>query len=312
MRGFFAVTDDNWFRFLRSRPDLDEVNFWQPSAGDDFKAVQPGEPLLFKLHAPDNCIAGGGFYTHFSRLPVSLAWEAFEERNGVTSLEEMRQRIEKYRRIEPDPNEDYTIGCIILRNPFFFDERDWIAVPDWKTPIVRGKGYDLSEGTGAQIWERVRAILTSKKLDENMATGAVGSDGQQPCFGTPFITSARLGQGTFRVVILDAFDRRCAVTGERTLPVLQAAHIRPYKQGGSHRVDNGLLLREDLHTLLDRGYVTVTPEYRFRVSRKIREDYSNGRDYYALDGKQIVLPSVPDFRPRQDVLAWHEKEVFRS
>jgi putative restriction endonuclease len=37
----------------------------------------------------------------------------------------------------------------------------------------------------------------------------------------------RLGQGAFRLLVTDAYQRRCAVTGERTLPVLDAAHIRP-------------------------------------------------------------------------------------
>ena len=49
----------------------------------------------------------------------------------------------------------------------------------------------------------------------------------------------------------DAYERRCAVTGEKTLPVLEAAHIRPYALLGPHRVNNGLLLRSDLHKLFD-------------------------------------------------------------
>ena len=43
--------------------------------------------------------------------------------------------------------------------------------------------------------------------------------------------------------------------------MLQAAHIRPVTKEGPHRVDNGLLLRSDIHTLFDQGYVTVTPEH---------------------------------------------------
>ena len=82
----------------------------------------------------------------------------------------------------------------------------------------------------------------------------------------------RLGQGAFRIVVTDTYDRRCALTGERTLPVLEAAHIKPYSSGGAHDITNGLLLRSDLHTLFDRGYLTVTPEYRLEVSRRIREE----------------------------------------
>ena len=87
--------------------------------------------------------------------------------------------------------------------------------------------------------------------------------------------------------VSDLYSRRCAVTGERTPPVLDAAHIKPYDQAGPHDPRNGLLLRTDLHRLLDSGYVTVTPDLRFWVSTRIREEFANGRDYYALDGRQL-------------------------
>ena len=94
------------------------------------------------------------------------------------------------------------------------------------------------------------------------------------------------------MLVTDLYERRCAVTGERTLPVLDAAHIRPLRrQTGPHDPRNGLLLRSDLHTLLDRGYVTVTPELRFEVSGRIREEFENGRDYYALHGGRFACPS---------------------
>ncbi|MDD5603865.1 MAG: HNH endonuclease signature motif containing protein, partial [Eubacteriales bacterium] len=67
----------------------------------------------------------------------------------------------------------------------------------------------------------------------------------------------RLGQGGFRVVITEAYQRRCAITGEKTLPVLEASHIRPYSEEGPHLASNGILLRQDYHTLFDRGYITI-------------------------------------------------------
>lgn len=98
MRAWVGVTDEAWFRYLKSRPVLDELNFWQPGGNRQFGTLKPGEPFLFKLHRPKDYIVGGGFFTHSALLPTSLAWEAFEAKNGATSLEEMRLRIEKYRR----------------------------------------------------------------------------------------------------------------------------------------------------------------------------------------------------------------------
>ena len=54
MRAFVAVTDKDWYQFLAGRLDLDEVNFWQPGGNRVFRTLKPGEPLLFKLHYPDN------------------------------------------------------------------------------------------------------------------------------------------------------------------------------------------------------------------------------------------------------------------
>jgi len=105
--------------------------------------------------------------------------------------------------------------------------------------------------------------------------------------GTPQLIAPRIGQGGFRELIADIYGRRCAVTRERTLPALEAAHIRPYSIGGKHRADNGLLLRRDIHTLFDHGYVTVTPTLHFEVSGLIRDKFENGRDYYALHGREI-------------------------
>ena len=100
------------------------------------------------------------------------------------------------------------------------------------------------------------------------------------------------------------------MTGERTLPVLEAAHIKPYAEGGAHDITNGLLLRSDLHTLFDRGYLTVTSEYRLEVSRRIREEYENGRDYYALSGRKLRPPRIGSARPDPLLLDWHNRHRF--
>ena len=116
---YVGITDYDWFQFLSSRTGLDEVNFWQPGGRTNFKALQPGELFLFKLHSPRNFIVGGGVFAHSDILPVSLAWEAFGTRNGAATLVEMRSRIAAYRKETGNPYADYRIGCRILTQPFF-------------------------------------------------------------------------------------------------------------------------------------------------------------------------------------------------
>ena len=129
-------------------------------------------------------------------------------------------------------------------------------------------------------------------------------------FSDPVLARRRLGQAGFRISVTDVYERQCAITREHTLPVLEAAHIRPVSEGGEHAISNGLLLRSDVHTLFDRGYVTVTPDLRFRVSSRLNTDWNNGKVYYQLDKREIHTPVDPPCRPDRAALEWHADTVF--
>jgi len=131
-----------------------------------------------------------------------------------------------------------------------------------------------------------------------------------PKYGPPIFVLPRLGQGSFQAAIIDAYARRCAITGERVLPVLEAAHIKAYAEGGEHRVDNGLLLRRDLHALFDRGYLTVSPEMEVVVSKRLREEFHNGEEYLAMTGHKLLAPTRPADRPSPQFLDWHNQHRF--
>ena len=132
-------------------------------------------------------------------------------------------------------------------------------------------------------------------------------------FGEAERGKVRLKQGAFRVVVTDANRRRRAIAGEKALPVLQAAHIRPVSEGGLHRLDNGLLLRSDVHTLFDRGYITVTPDHKVLVAaQRLKEDYDNGEPYVPFHGASIHTPQSPLERPLAAHLAWHNETLYRG
>jgi putative restriction endonuclease len=120
----------------------------------------------------------------------------------------------------------------------------------------------------------------------------------------------RLGQGAFRLTVTDAYERRCAISGEKTLPVLDAAHIRSYGEGGEHDPTNGLLLRTDIHRLFDLGYVTVTRDLRFEVSHRLKQDFDNGRHYYELHGVAVRSPRYGNTAPAADALTWHREHRY--
>jgi len=307
VRFYVGITDFDWFSFLSANLPFDEVNFWRPSAGQSFKALDPGGPFLFKLHSPRNFIVGGGFFSYYTTLPVSFAWKSFGAKNGAHSEQEMRVRLTKYRRQAPNLGQDYEIGCILLNSPFFFPENEWIPASDWPQGIQVGKGYDTGNLRGQALWGQVEAWLVAHKSEAEWPL-VPSEEGVRR--GQPQLVLPRLGQGSFRVVVADAYNRRCAFTSSPVLHVLEAAHVRPVADDGPNAVQNGILFRQDVHTLFDRGYITVTPEYRVEVSRRIKDEFENGKEYYAAHGKLILLPGQNELRPAGEFLNWHNEKVY--
>lgn len=316
MKFWVGVTDNDWYEFL-AHNGSDEVNFWQPSAKPLFSSAPVGMPFLFKLKRPFNHIAGGGLFVTSSTLPLSLAWEIFGEKNGAASLQDLRRLIGHHVEEAKGAHKDPLIGCTVLSNTFFIDRYSWVAEPpEWASNIVRGKHYETSTWAGEEIWSHVEPYLrvgqSLPEVGRPIVLDAPSPSGEK--FGAPIMVKPRLGQSSFRVLVTDAYKRRCAMTGESTLDVLEAAHIVPFSDvGGSHEITNGMLLRSDFHRLFDRGLVSVAPDYTIRVSPRIREAYFNGKAYYRLDNQPLqVLPDDPSTRPDRDRLNWHFKNCFQG
>lgn len=309
MKFYVGFTDKTWFDNLAALGP-DEVNFWRPGGEEAFRALQPGELFLFKLKKPDDFIVGGGFFTRFSILPASLAWDAFGTKNGRGSFIEFRSIINAYRKKKgKEELADPFIGCVVLTAPFFLPRGDWIPAPkNWSIHIVQGKLFDARDPDGADIWEPLKKVLKTQTSSEPVSWDAI----EVARYGKPHLTRNRLGQGGFRVSLIEAYARSCAMTGEKTLPVLTAAHIRPFAQDGPHMVSNGLLLRSDLHMLFDAGLVGVNPDLRIEVSGRIKSNFGNGRHYYALHGQHLqVVPKAETDRPDLEFLDWHQRNVFQ-
>jgi putative restriction endonuclease len=307
-----GVTDNGWYRLLADRPDLlGEVNFWRPGGGG-FRALRPGEPFFFKTHAPHNRVVGGGFFGGAARLPASEAWDLLGLANGAVSLEQMVDRIVHPRREPLAPGEDPVIGCIFIRDVTFFpDDLTFDPPPGFSSNVVQGKTYDM----GDERYNRYFGDLMQMVLGV-----AAGLDltqpwhGSGPVFGDPRLAPNRLGQQGFKAVVADAYHWRCAITGARIRPVLEAAHIRPVspQYGGENRLDNGLLLRSDVHRMFDLGYLSVDTRYRLRVSSRLRTEFGNGEAFYAKEGTVITLPGRRSDQPNPDFLQWHMDTKFKA
>jgi HNH endonuclease len=306
--GTIAVTDYGWYTTLLNQPALDEVNFWKPSATRATRAPE-FSPFLFKLRSPHGAICGFGYFARYSRLPDWLAWDTFGVANGCTSLEEMQQRIAGIRdRIRFHGRDSTQIGCVLVVQPTFFPKERWVTPPrEWPARTQVDKRYDLTTGEGARVWQECLATAASLP---RIPLAAPGSIGEGLRYGKPQVVTPRLGQGTFRVAVIEAYERACAVTGEHSLPALEAAHIRRFKDEGPHDVRNGVLLRADLHRLLDKGYLTFTKDCRLEVSRRLKQEFENGATYYPLHGRSLNVPPALRQRPAVAFIEWHNEHVY--
>jgi putative restriction endonuclease len=315
MTPFIANTDRMWFEYLSTRATggrVDEVNFWLPKSTREMKRMQPGEPIFFRLKKPDYCIAGYGFFAHFRVVTVEQAWEIFGWRNGDSTRIGFLQRLSGYR------NEDLSIlenrrkpmGATILREAHFWPEHRWIPwhrTRGWAPNIVQGK-TEIDPRNAALLLQQIQLDAVDPPAEFTLEGFKLVENDERLRVEAPVVQ--REGQGTFRVRLLDAYGR-CAITGERTEPVLDAAHIQPYLGPASNHIQNGLLLTKELHTLFDKGYVTITPDYQVRVSDALAEQWKNGKRYYVHDNQPLKkTPDDPWMQPSRDALAWHGEHLF--
>src|SRR5579871_4803972 len=111
----------------------------------------------------------------------------------------------------------------------------------------------------------------------------------------------RQGQQVFRRKLLNAYRNRCAMTGSSAPWVLEASHITPYRGTNTNNLQNGLILRADIHTLFDLGLISVDPvSLLVKVSSLLA-----GTEYAALDGHPITLPTKESARPSNAALKEH-------
>ena len=242
-----ANTDQRWFAHFRSESRsgrVDEVNFWRPAAQSGFSALDPGEPFFFRLKTPHKAIAGFGYFAVSAPMSVQLAWEIFSDRNGETSERDFVERIQTYRerfgRAARAP-----LSCIVLREAVFLPRSLWIPWgldEEWSPNLVSFKRYDLATGVGKAL-EALVSGTSPELVPDLLPDFQLVSEADAPEQEIKSTAGWRPGQGTFRLRLLNAYDRKCAITGEHALPVLDAAHIQRYLGPASNHPQNGIVLR---------------------------------------------------------------------
>ena len=319
---YIGNTDNKWFDFLRTRQPWAEVNFWKPTPAT-FKAIDEGGLFAFRLKSPRAFIGGYGILASAINVPIQFAWDGLGIGNGCATVDELVSSIKKYRG-GIDITAQSLFGCRVLIEPVFFDEADWFPVPDdWSDNIVSGKTYSTNSNAGELLYQRILERTDKKALFQRDKQGlfGFGDDGQKPLspllptkdkYGRDQFFKPRLGQQSFRIKVASAYQFTCGISDTKVLPALDAAHVRPYADGGIHALDNGIMLRKDIHSVFDAGYATFDEDFRFVVSDRVRTDFNNGNEYRKLHGSRLKLPSQEWARPAKVNIEWHRNERFKG
>lgn len=121
------------------------------------------------------------------------------------------------------------------------------------------------------------------------------------------IVKTRKNQGLFRKIILSSYDGKCCITGIENSELLIASHIVPWSRDTKNRMNpmNGVCLNALHDRAFDRGLITISEDYRVRVSDRVKHEIL--RKY---DQTPIHLPSR--FHPDQNFLKFHRNEIFKN
>lgn len=277
MRGHVVSVAPEWLDVVSSSPLHSELVLWASAGPKAPGPIEPGDALFFRLVTDVVRVVGRGWSSHRSVIPASLAWRIYGRLTGSPSLEELR-KSGRDGSGRPDPDLDCTLltGCVV------FSRENWIELDDGPD------AFDLHSDRGTRLLEACEKGYRG----EATLPGGTG----------PY------GPRSFQVAVLDAWGRRCAVTGEGLVTALRAARIGD-GQSIPRSLSEALLLRADLAHLFEAGYVTVSSEARLEVSSALPGGEA-AREYERLHGTGLRLPARLEARPDPALLRWHRCERY--
>ncbi|MFN4247516.1 MAG: HNH endonuclease [Flavipsychrobacter sp.] len=283
----FAIspTNDKWFQYLKENNYNSFINFWTPTPWN-IKQLADSDKLYFLLKSPIRKIGGYGEFHSYINLSVHDAWVKFGQRNGCSNKADLISRIQTYLEKNSSQHkgktidaETHIIGCIILKNCQFWEADDYIIHSeyniDFAEQIVKIKYFNTYNPFDIEQNQQSNYQIVSEPKEEYKT-----------------LTNSRKGQSSFKGKILKSYNNRCCISGESCPELLEAAHIQQYLNSSSNHIQNGLLLRVDLHRLFDCGLLLIDPDYRVKISSILKDS-----SYYKYDGITISIPDNPAHHP---------------
>lgn len=286
------------------------TNFWslkqKDSAPDqELARVKPGSLVLQVLkQGGQYYIVGGGYFVKWVLLKPSKAWECFGVRNGRNSFAEMMQEIR-----EQGGDENSDLISHILYGTFIFSNRDALPVPVEYTQEFDDNDYRFLISTAQPIGRYLDHILRERRA--GLSAEEYSSDWR----GIYYLAAKHVEHADidgFHAAVMAAYDFKCAITGDTSVPVLDVANIQPCYSKSFQSVQNGVLMRCDLHRLFSEGYITLSyvgdDAIEVRVSKSLAS--MGAESYLKYDHKRITLPQDRTAWPKREYLLWHNNKCF--
>lgn len=128
------------------------------------------------------------------------------------------------------------------------------------------------------------------------------------------VVRTRVNQGFFRKTVLASYNQTCCITGIQTPELLIASHIIPWAANEKERMNpqNGLCLNALHDKAFDKGLLTITPDYRIRISEYLisKLNDQNQELFIPYNGLRITAPQR--FFPNPSFLEYHNQNIFRN
>jgi putative restriction endonuclease len=255
--------------------------------------------VLFRVKGRRGRIAGYGSFFNSAIYWAHDAWDIFRERNGAGTHDDFIERIEAQRTVR-NPKL-YAIACHDIVQPTYFGELK-AQLPEAALRRLGNGPIDEESPDGK--------LLLSFVQDAEFPPPRAEIDEEFGSSGLSTKRSIRPGRSGFRMAVIEAYGRTCAVTGETVLPCLDAAHLLADQLGGPMHVGNALLLRRDVHPLLEAGYLAVSNDYRVMISAWLPKAYEQSRTYLDFNNKPLRLPKDRNLWPDPRWIERHRAMTF--
>ena len=187
--------------------------------------------------------------------------------------------------------------------------------PRYKSNILAETEFDFIKKPNLDNITDIVLTNEAKEVIEKESTSVLVTEAEKESKNENFeddMGSSFFNSVLFRDLVMNAYQYKCAITGKairyKDLLNLETAHIKAKAHQGTYLPCNGIAMSRDMHFAFDKGFFTITDDYKVMVSENLKDDWF----YKEYNGKEIFVPKENFFKPNKEYLAHHRREVFNT